>query len=175
MTSILVHSLVTPWATAVFAVSLVVLLLLSHVLVRRGIGFGTPLYGASVALSPVLAVTLSPSGANSGSVFCGLSPRLDTGITDFPAVTEQFANSVMLAPFGFFAALAFRRWWIALFPVLAAPVLIETTHMLVPALGRSCTLQDVFDNLTGGLLGIVLGFLVRGGVHLSGRTRAPTR
>ncbi|WP_157062768.1 VanZ family protein [Actinopolyspora mortivallis] len=111
MTSIFVRSLVTPSAVAVFVVSLVVLLLLSHVLVRRGIGFGAPLYGASVALSPVLAT----------------------------------------------------------------PVLIETTHMLVPALGRSCTLQDVFDNLTGGLLGIVLGFLVRGVVHVPGRTRAPTR
>ena len=40
---------------------------------------------------------------------------------------------------------------------IASPFLIETTQLVLPILGRGCQSADVFDNLTGLLIGAVIG------------------
>jgi glycopeptide antibiotics resistance protein len=40
---------------------------------------------------------------------------------------------------------------------IAMPFVIETTQLLVPALERGCQSADVFDNLTGLLVGLLIG------------------
>ncbi len=44
---------------------------------------------------------------------------------------------------------------------IALPVAIETTQLVIPALERGCQSADVFDNLTGLVIGLVLGTLAR--------------
>lgn len=44
---------------------------------------------------------------------------------------------------------------------LLSPVLVEGTQLLVTSLGRGCEAADIVDNLTGVVLGIAIGRLVR--------------
>ncbi|WP_092602611.1 VanZ family protein [Actinopolyspora xinjiangensis] len=161
MLSIFVKSLITPATIAIFIIILAISLVFSFFLARYSVGFKVPLYVSSAALAFVFAVTLSPSGVNSGSVICAIHFPSNTGLADLPSITEQSANSLMLAPFGFFAALSFRKWWISPLALPLIPAIIETMQMLIPAIGRSCTIQDGFDNLTGGILGATFGLLFR--------------
>jgi VanZ family protein len=50
--------------------------------------------------------------------------------------------------------------------MIALPVAIEATQALVTALGRSCSLQDMLNNIVGGLVGVLVGMAVR---HLFAR------
>jgi glycopeptide antibiotics resistance protein len=66
-------------------------------------------------------------------------------------------NALLLLPLGFFSALAARRAWVAVLPVIITPVFIELIQALIPALDRVCNSQDLINNVTGGLLGVALG------------------
>ncbi|WP_144720575.1 VanZ family protein [Agrococcus jejuensis] len=72
---------------------------------------------------------------------------------------EPLANVVLLVPVGLLLAVAMRQPILAalLGAVLAAG--IELTQALVPAIGRSCTLDDWVANAAGAVLGAVLGAL----------------
>jgi hypothetical protein len=57
---------------------------------------------------------------------------------------------------------------VALVAVLS-PFAIETAQLLLPVLGRGCQSADVFDNLTG----LVLGGLIGAGARILGAGMAP--
>ena len=137
------------------------------VLVRRGWESWATL-GASIALAAALVVTLVPSEfGEERIVTCVIAVPTTLGLFDLPAITQESLNALLLLPLGFFSALAARRAWTAILPVVITPIFIEVIQALIPALDRVCNSQDVINNVTGGLLGVALGtFLVivlRGG------------
>jgi hypothetical protein len=117
--------------------------------------------GAGIALAGALAVTLTPPEWDAKErVACLLAPPGRLGLFQLPDLNPDSLNALLLLPFGFLAVLAARRAWPALLPVLLLPVFIELVQALVPALDRTCNLQDAINNLSGGLLGIGLGLAV---------------
>ncbi len=44
----------------------------------------------------------------------------------------------------------------------ALPIVIETVQLLATSLDRACQTSDISDNLTGLVIGLVAGVLVRG-------------
>jgi hypothetical protein len=130
------------------------------VLVRRGWESWATL-GASIALAGALAVTLVPSEFGEERIArCVIAMPTTLGLFELPAITQQSLNALLLLPLGFFSALAARRAWTAIFPVVITPIFIELVQALIPALDRVCNSQDVINNVTGGLLGVALGALL---------------
>lgn len=66
------------------------------------------------------------------------------------------------APVGFAAALAGtrRRTAVALLGAAALPFAVSAVHYAVPAIGRACDVQDVWDGVQGVALGAALGLAV---------------
>jgi len=83
---------------------------------------------------------------------------------------QQLAmNIVMFVPYGLLLPTVFQRlrtWWKTGLTALASTVLIETTQYFI---GRSADIDDVIMNLTGGLLGYGLFFLLNRALNKSGR------
>jgi hypothetical protein len=128
--------------------------------------------GAGIALAGALAVTLTPPEWDAKErAACLLAPPGRLGLFQLPDLNPESLNALLLLPFGFFAVLATRRAWPALLPVILLPVFIELVQALLPALDRTCNLQDAINNLSGGLLGIGLGLTV---ILAQGRIRSST-
>lgn len=117
-----------------------------------------------VSVGVIVAATLTPqrealaTGAHSSGTCdmrrLGLAP-----LSIYLSVNETSANVVLFAPLGIAVALLprGRRKYLCLVAALALPFLIETTQLLLPALARGCQVADVVDNLTGLILGLVVG------------------
>lgn len=82
---------------------------------------------------------------------------------------QQLAtNIVMFVPYGLLLPIVLKRlrtWWKTGLVALATTVLIETTQYFI---GRSADIDDVIMNLTGGLLGYGLFFLLNRRLKKSG-------
>ncbi|SDH71748.1 VanZ family protein [Agrococcus jejuensis] len=105
---------------------------------------------AVAAIVVVGLLTLWPSGiAALDGCELSWSPNL--------LAPEPLANVVLLVPVGLLLAVATRQPILAalLGAVLAAG--IELTQAIVPAVGRSCTLDDWVANAIGSVLGAALG------------------
>ncbi|MFF2748869.1 hypothetical protein ACFVVA_25435 [Kitasatospora sp. NPDC058048] len=65
------------------------------------------------------------------------------------------------APVGFAAALAGtrRRAVVALVGAAVLPFAVSAVHYAVPAIGRACDVQDVWDGVQGVVLGAALGLV----------------
>ncbi len=74
-------------------------------------------------------------------------------------IGDTSLNIAMFMPFGLAIGLLARSRPKALLVVAAVllPFVIETTQLLVPALERGCQSADVVDNLTGLVLGMLIG------------------
>ena len=130
------------------------------VLVRDG-GQSWATLGASIALAAALVVTLVPSEFGEESIVrCVIGMPTTLGLFELPAITQESLNALLLLPLGFFSALAARRAWTAVLPVVITPIFIELVQALIPALDRVCNSQDVINNITGGLLGVAIGALL---------------
>jgi glycopeptide antibiotics resistance protein len=137
------------------------------VLVRRAWNSWATL-GASIALAAALAVTLVPSEFGEERIIhCVIAMPTTLGLFDLPAITQESLNALLLLPLGFFSALAARRTWAAVLPVVITPIFIELVQALIPALDRVCSSKDVINNVSGGLLGVALGALLM--VAIKGR------
>lgn len=122
-----------------------------------------------------LALTLSPGwlgtgfgGGATGRV-CGLALTITpTGVL---AVTHQWLNALVLLPLGVGVAWLPARWRRAATAgaVLLSP-LVEFVQAVVPALGRTCTLDDVVLNVGGLLVGLALGVATAAVVPVLRRT-----
>lgn len=122
-----------------------------------------PTLGAGIALAGVLAVTLTPDEWDMGEkVTCIFSLPTTLGLFALPALTQDSLNALLLLPLGFFSVLATRRAWMAALTVVMTPICIELIQALVPVLDRTCSSQDIINNISGGLLGVALGILIQG-------------
>jgi glycopeptide antibiotics resistance protein len=85
-------------------------------------------------------------------------------------ISDQSLNVLLFIPLGVAIGLVpgSRRKRVLAGLAVLLPVAIETTQLLLPILGRGCQSGDVFDNLTGLLLGSLIGT----GARLSYRAAA---
>lgn len=152
------HPLVAPLVVVV----LVLAWLASRPLARQ-LGCGRRAAGALLVAAAVpVAMTLSPSSDVPGYAlrWCVTAVR---PVSDWGRGGEELANMVMLAPLGLLAVVLLDRSHAALLLVVAAvfPFLVEAVQYAAPSLGRTCETTDVLLNLTGLLLGLVVGLLLR--------------
>ena len=77
---------------------------------------------------------------------------------------QQLLNTVLFVPAGLFLVLALARWragWLLIplgLAALAAYSLgIEETQLHVARIDRACDVTDIIDNVSGAVVGVVLG------------------
>jgi glycopeptide antibiotics resistance protein len=116
-----------------------------------------------IGLGMVIAATLTPLrgtfNPNAIGGTCDLSRIGLAPLHDLLRFGDTSLNVALFIPLG--AALGLvtrsRRKAILVIGAIALPFVIETTQLLVPALERGCQSADVFDNLTGLVIGLVIG------------------
>lgn len=156
-----------PFSVAVFAIAVVVAIVLSpHVASRLHtrrpvaasllIGFGL-----------VVAATLTPTaGALDGVASDGSCNMSRIGFLPLGAllhVNGASLNVLLFVPLGIAVGLLPRARTTALIAIVAValPFLVEGTQLVVTVLGRECGIADIFDNLLGLGIGVVLGTIAR--------------
>jgi hypothetical protein len=165
------------WPGAILGLALA---LASNRRVARALGT-TRVIGAGlvVAVGIVLAATLTPgrealeSGAVGGG-FCDLSRIGPAPVSVLLELNEQSLNVLLFIPLGLVVAcLPGSRWKVGLFlSAIAAPLAIELIQMAVRPFDRACESADVVDNLTGLLIGMVVGVVIRRATMTGGSQQA---
>jgi glycopeptide antibiotics resistance protein len=153
-----------PWFLPGFAASVVVGYLVRH-RAARFLG-ASPILGWAVVVSLgiVASATLTPlhertfaGGAQAAG--CDFSRVGLTSLEDILELGDTFLNILLFIPLG--AALALlprsrRKAWLMV-SALVLPVAIETTQLIATPLDRACQSADVVDNVSGLLIGFVVG------------------
>ncbi len=159
-----------PGVLPMLAVSVVGAVLVSGPLSRR-LGCGPVAAVALVlACTAPLALTLPP-GAEAvpyPGERCDMVVRLPR---DWGRGGQELANLVLLTPAGALLVVLLRRRAavVAVLVALVSPVVIEGVQYLFLSLHRECETTDVVLNVTGLLLGVAVGVLLR---RWRGRRRA---
>jgi hypothetical protein len=157
-----------PWLLPGAAISALLGLLLARPLSAR-LRTHPIVAGALVtAFGVVLAATLTPSpdslafGARSSGI-CDLSRMWPATPMDLARFDDVAQNVLLFVPLGaIIASLGSRRISLTLLgAAIALPFVIELTQLVVRPLDRSCQSADVFDNLTGLLIGYAVIAIVR--------------
>jgi glycopeptide antibiotics resistance protein len=121
-----------------------------------------------VALGVILSATLTPlhsvaettAATASG---CDLSRFGLAPLDDLLKPSDVSLNVVLFIPLGL--VLGWIPWSshkaLAIGLAAALPIMIEGIQLLVTPLDRGCESADVFDNLTGLVIGLATGFVAR--------------
>ena len=115
----------------------------------------------------IVAATLTPlhGDLNFAAVggTCDFSRMGLAPIRDLLRMGDTSLNVFLFMPLGIAIGLIGRSRpkAVVLAGAIALPFVIETTQLLVPALDRGCQSADVFDNLTGLAVGLIVGTLLR--------------
>lgn len=168
---------VLPWLMPGLLVAAVLGLIVGR-RVGRAVGAGPVVgWGLVVGFGLAIAATLTPlrdglePGAGVGT--CDLSRIGLAPLQELLRISDTSLNVLLFMPLGFAVGLvpgSRRRDLLAGVAVLT-PFAIETGQLLLPILGRGCQSADVFDNLTGLVLGAVIG----AGARLLGAPPEPPR
>ncbi|MEX1297280.1 MAG: VanZ family protein [Candidatus Limnocylindrales bacterium] len=127
----------------------------------------------------VLSATLTPTGlALHGSVTetscdttrIGLAP-----IAELVSVNFTSLNVLLFVPLGLSIGLLPRTRAMALITLaaVALPFIVEAVQLAITVLDRRCQTADVFDNLLGLAVGVLLGTLARPLLAAVGPPRRP--
>lgn len=155
---------VTPLSplTGLYALLGVVLSLLVWRPLAHATGWApVPTLFALLALTLVLALTLAPAPADLASDSSGCyfgSHHLRSRLLQIRTDPESLLNLVLFVPLGLLAVLAVRRVWPPTLLVLVLPAVIELAQLRIP--GRECSGIDYLTNVAGGLVGVLLGWLL---------------
>jgi glycopeptide antibiotics resistance protein len=136
----------------------------------------TFLFVISVGL--IVATTLTPhvaafTGEPLDSKACDLRRTGLIPLEMLLRVNESSLNVLLFVPLGLAVSLlpaGRTRTWL-LVGALGLPFLVEAIQLSLPMLGRSCQSADIFDNLTGVLIGLAIGL---GATTLGRRLRLTT-
>lgn len=156
-----------PLSAVALAVTVVLALILSRPVAdrlgtRRAIG-ASLLFGFGLVLSATLVPTGLTLHESVGDASCdttriGLAP-----IDELVRVSFTSLNVLLFIPLG--AALGMlprsRPKVVVTLVAIALPFVVEATQLSITVLGRGCQTADIFDNLTGLVLGIVIGTIAR--------------
>lgn len=134
-----------------------------------------------VAFGLVLFATLTPLDGVfelgvSGIRTCDMTRIGFAPVEELVHIGDTSLNVLLFIPLGLTLGLIPGSRVKAIFMGVAIvlPFAIETIQLLLPVLGRGCQSSDVFDNLTGLLIGCLIGTgvgLIRTAVRGSGRHR----
>jgi glycopeptide antibiotics resistance protein len=120
------------------------------------------------SLGLIVSATLTPSRealrfGTVGSGSCDLGRIGIASIADLFGLGDPSFNILLYIPFGLAIGLlpTSRRSIALLVGAVALPFAIETIQMLAVSLDRACQSADVSDNLTGLVIGLVAGVLIR--------------
>ena len=116
----------------------------------------------------IVSATLTPSrealtqGAV-GSGTCEIARVGPASIAELLSFGDPTFNVLLFVPLGLAIGLvpASRRMAALAAVALILPFAIETIQLLATGLGRACQSSDVADNLTGLVIGLVIGVLAR--------------
>ena len=154
---------VLPWLLPGLLASMVVGVAVSGWLGQR---IGTGRAGAwalFVGFGLVVAATLTPlrDGLELGTSIgtCDFSRVGLASLDQLLHIGDTSLNVLLFMPLGFALGLIprSRRRNVLVVLAILSPFAIETTQLLVPVLGRGCQSADVFDNLSGLVIGGVIG------------------
>jgi glycopeptide antibiotics resistance protein len=159
---------VVPWFVQGVVLSLGLALLICRPLGRR-LGIGAPLtWVILVAVGLILSATLLPlRGAVDfqavGSGSCDLSRMGLAPLDELLRFDDTSLNVALFIPLGVALGLIRARRARAglLLAAVALPFAIEGIQLSAPILDRGCQSADVFDNLTGLVIGFIIGTGVR--------------
>jgi len=159
------------------ALSIVVGIIVSGPL-GRSLGISRTLaWGLVVGFGLAIAATLTPSAeairfGALGSPSCDIERLTPASLDEILLFGETGLNVILFIPLGFAVGLVpWSRVKLALIAAsVALPFAIEAIQLVVTTLGRACQSADVVDNLTGLLIGLVIGIGLGGIVHLASRS-----
>lgn len=167
---------VLPWLLPGLAVAALVGLLVSR---RIGRFLGTAPsvgWGLVVGFGLIVSATLTPlrGGLDLGTTGIGTCDFSRVGIAplqELLRLSDTSLNVLLFIPLGIAVGLVpgSRRRNVVAGIALVSPLAIETAQLLLPVLGRGCQSADVFDNLSG----LVLGWLIGTGARILGGGVAP--
>ena len=156
-----------PWFLPGLAISILVALVLASPLARL-VRVGRPLaWAIVVAFGIIISATLTPlRGTFNFAAVGGTCDLSRIGLAPVGAllhVDDTSLNILLFVPLGITIGLvaALRPRIALLVLAIGLPFLIETTQLLAPALERGCQSADVFDNLTGLIVGLAIGLIGR--------------
>lgn len=152
---------VLPWFVPGAAISLVAGLLTAPA-IARGLRSGRgPAWLLVFGLGIIVAATLTPLGGfeEPASILrtCDFSRIGFAPLREYLREPDTSLNVALFVPLGVALGLlpGSRRKWIVVGAAILLPVVIESLQLLAPVLSRGCQSADVFDNLTGLVLGMV--------------------
>lgn len=154
---------VLPWFLPGTAVSIVVGLIAGRPLARALRTSYWVAWFVVVGFGMVVAATLTPlRGSFNPSAIGGTCDLSRIGLAplgDLLRFGDTSLNVALFIPLGAALGLLTRsnRKVVLIVAAIALPFVIETTQLLVPALERGCQSADVFDNLTGLVIGLLIG------------------
>lgn len=125
-------------------------------------------WGLIVGFGLIVAATLTPLRAgldleNPAIGTCDLSRIGIAPLRELLRIGDTSLNVLLFMPFGLAAGLVpgSRRRNILVLVAVLSPVAIEAAQLLLPILGRGCQSADVFDNVSGFVLGSIIGASAR--------------
>jgi peptidoglycan/LPS O-acetylase OafA/YrhL len=109
-----------------------------------------------------------------GSGTCEIARVGPTSIAELLSFGDPTYNVLLFMPLGLAIGLipASRRMAVLVVAAVILPFAIETIQLLATGLGRACQSSDIADNLTGLVIGLVIGVVAR---RLSARPGRPRR
>lgn len=161
----MLHALIndTPWLTKGLIVSALVACLLAFPAAR--VLRVPPVVGwlYVMAFGGILVTTWTPSLSDFTVRICATSPLSPIRPHDLITMSTRSLNVFMFVPLALLSVLPRRRTALLATTSLAValPFIVELGQYLFPHLGRTCSYQDVIDNLTGVVLGVIIGLLIR--------------
>ena len=159
---------VVPWFVPGVVLSTALALLICRPVGRR-LGIRAPLvWVILVAVGSILSATLLPlRGAVDfeavGSGSCDLSRIGLASVEELLRFDDTSLNVALFIPLGMTLGLVRARRPRAglILAAAALPFAIEGIQLVAPILARGCQSADVFDNLTGLVIGLIIGTTAR--------------
>jgi glycopeptide antibiotics resistance protein len=117
-----------------------------------------------ITLGIVISATLTPLPVSAAGGTCDFSRLTLAPLSALGQFNETSLNVLLFVPLGAAIGLLPAGTRIRLAVVAAAlPVAIEFTQWLMPPIGRGCQSADVIDNVTGLVIGLLVGMTIRAG------------
>jgi hypothetical protein len=169
-----------PWFPVGFAISVVIGYLVRQRAARFLEASPVLVCAVVVSLGIVASATLTPlhEGAFEGgaqTAGCDFSRVGLAPTVEIFELGDTFLNILLFIPLG--AALALlprshRKAWL-MAGALALPIVIETAQLIATPLDRACQSADVVDNVSGLLIGFVIGSVAGFVMSRTGAGRRP--